>query len=115
MAFYVLVNSDGIEVRSALRMLSVKKIQELVGIEGQPAFFEVASYKSFSDPEITILCDDDFHNKNLQPVLVTGEGNTILGQCLIVGTNTDESDFALLRQSQVDLIKKELRLIQSKS
>lgn len=109
--FYVLVNSKGIEVRPAKKLPGVQETGSLVGIEGQSAFFEVASYGSFSEQGITILCDDEFLLKEFKPVLLTAEGRVIHGQCLIVGTNRQAEDFCLLNQKQVELVKKELRLI----
>ena len=114
MAFYILANPDGIEVHEAERMLSVRRMNELVGAYGQPAFFEIASYDSFSDPGITIFCDDAFASKDFEPTLVTKQGDVIYGQCLILGTNPQAEDFCLLSQPQVELIKKEIRLVKPK-
>lgn len=114
MAFYVLANPDGIQVHKADKMLSIKQMQLLVGIEGKEAFFEVASYRSFSQRGITIFCDDEFLVKNFAPTLITKEGSTIHGQCLILGTNQQAEDFCLLSQPQVELIKKEIRLVKPK-
>jgi hypothetical protein len=109
--FYVLVNSAGITVHKAEKIPSIKQMQSLVGIPGKPAFFEVASYTSFSEPGITIFCDDDFPRKNFEPTLITKEGDTIHGQCLILGTNRQAENNCLLNQRQVDLIKREIRLV----
>ena len=45
--FYVLINSTGIEVRESKEMLTLKEMQSLIGVEGEPAYIEVASYRSF--------------------------------------------------------------------
>ncbi len=111
--YYVIVNSKGIEARKSGKMLTIKQMQYLVGVEGQEAFFEVASYGSFSAPGVTIFCDDEFLHKGFEPTLVTKEGTVIHGQCLILGSSPQAEDFCLLSQSQVDIIKKEIQLIQS--
>lgn len=45
--FYVLIGCDGIEVRESEEMLTLTEMQNLVGVEGEPAYIEVASYRSF--------------------------------------------------------------------
>lgn len=112
--FYVLINSNGIEVRESKKMLTLEEMQNLVGIEGESAYIEVASYRSFSDPAITMLCDDEFLMKGCQPTCITNEGHVIQGQVLVLGTNKAEEDFALLSQQQVEIIKSETRLVHRK-
>ena len=109
--FYVLVNSNGVSAQKAKKIPSIKQMQNLVGIPGKEAFFEVASYHSFSEPGITIFCDDNFPDQNWEPTLVTKEGSVIHGQCIILGTNLQAEDNCLLTQRQVELIKREIRLV----
>ncbi len=108
--FYILINSNGIEVRVAKKMLSLRKMQNLVGIEGEPAYIEVASYRNFSDKSISMICDEEFLMKECQPTCKTIEGTVIHGQVLIVGTNAEENDFDLLTREQVLIVRREIKL-----
>lgn len=112
--FYVLINSNGIEVQESKEMLTLKEMQNLVGIEGEPAYIEVASYRSFSDKSIAMICDDEFLMKECQPTCITIEGNVIHGQVLILGTNAEENDFGLLTKKQTEIVKSQIRLIRRK-
>ncbi|MCC3459786.1 MAG: DUF3846 domain-containing protein [Oscillatoriales cyanobacterium] len=112
--FYVLINSNGIEVREAKEMLTLKEMQNLVGVENESAYIEVASYKSFSDKSITLICDDEFLLKNQNPTCLTAEGNVIHGQVLVLGTNKSKEDFGLLTLRQTEIVKTEIRLIRGK-
>ena len=120
--FYVLINSAGIEVRASKEMLTLKEMQNLVGIEGQPAYIEVASYRSFFDKSlatkpsgrIAMICDDEFLLKECQPTCITMEGNVIHGQVLVLGTNKAAEDFGLLSQRQVEIVKSQARLVRLK-
>jgi hypothetical protein len=116
--FYVLINSNGIEVRESQKMLTLKEMQNLVGIEGKSAYIEVASYQSFSDSQITMICDEEFLMKECQPTCMTMayrpasyEGNILHGQVLIVGTNAKKDDFDLLSKEQVEIVKREIKLV----
>lgn len=108
--FYVLINCNGIEVRESEKMLSLEEMQNLVGIEGEEAWIEAASYRSFSDKSIAMICDDQFVRKEYQPTCITVEGDVIQGQVLIVGTNPEGNDFDLLSKEQVEIVKSQARL-----
>ena len=112
--FYVLINSTGIEVRESKEMLTLKEMQNLVGVEGEPAYIEVASYRSFSDKSLAMICDDEFLMKGCQPTCITIEGHVVQGQVLVLGTNKAAEDFGLLSQRQVEIVKSQARLVLSK-
>ena len=112
--FYVLIGSDSIEVRESKEMLTLKEMQNLVGVEGEPAYIEVASYRSFSDKSLAMICDDEFLMKECQPTCMTMEGNVIHGQVLVLGTNKAAEDFGLLSQQQVEIVKSQIRLVHRK-
>ena len=112
--FYVLINSNGIEVREAKEMLTLREMQNLVGIEGETSYIEVASYRSFSDPAITMICDEEFLRKDCNPTCLTIENHVIHGQVLVLGTNKVEEDFDLLSQQQVEIVKSQARLVRRK-
>ena len=112
--FYVLIGSDSIEVLESKEMLTLKEMQNLVGIEGEPAYIEVASYRSFSDKSLAMICDDEFLMKGCQPTCITIEGHVVQGQVLVLGTNKAEEDFGLLSQQQVEIVKSQIRLVHRK-
>jgi len=108
--FYVLVNDKGIGTHSANEMLTLEEMQNLVGIEGKPAYIEVASYRSYSDSSIVMICDDEFLRKGYNPTCYTAEGDIVHGQVLILGTDRANEDFGLLTLQQVEIVKRETRL-----
>lgn len=107
--FYALINSTGIQEVQATEIPKLPKIQKLVGIPGEEAFFE-AVYKCYSDPSIAILCDDEFLLKAFQPTLLTRDGTTLQGQLLIVARDSQIEDFCLLTQQQLEIVKKESKV-----
>ncbi|MEG4302380.1 DUF3846 domain-containing protein [Microcoleus sp. D3_18a_C4] len=112
--FYVLINSKGIQVKESKEMLTFKEMQNLVGIEGESAYIEVASYRSFSDKSIALICDEEFLIKKCQPTCMTIEGHVVHGQVLVLGTNKAEDDFDLLTKKQVEIVKSQVRLLRRK-
>jgi len=110
--FYVLINEKGLHIHSANEMLTLEQMQNLVGIEAEPAYIEVASYRSYSDSSIVMICDDEFLRKGYEPTCRTGEGIVIHGQVLVLGTDKANEDFGLLTLQQTELIKRETRLYQ---
>jgi len=112
--FYVLINDKGISVHSSNEMLTLREMQNLVGIEGESAYIEVASYRSFSDSSIVMLCDEEFLMKACNPTCVTTEGSIIHGQVLVLGTDAANEDFGLLTLEQTEIVKRETRLYRTK-
>ncbi|MEG4857046.1 hypothetical protein QUB75_04955 [Microcoleus sp. K1-B6] len=113
MPYYILVtNEQEVDVYTTPEMLTTEEIQDLVGIEGEPATFEVLDSSNFSDPKIVIICDDDVEPKALKPTCVTKKGGVIFGQVVILGTNNSLLDLCLLNLEQVKIVKEELRLHQ---
>jgi hypothetical protein len=108
--FYVLINQNGISTYSAEKPLIIEEMQKLVGIEGEEAYIEVASYRSYSDPLIVMICDDDFLRKSCQPTCITAEGAVIHGQVLVLAIDRATEDFGLLTLQQVEIVKRETRL-----
>ncbi len=111
MGFFVLVNAGQVLVKESDRMLSLKEMQNLVGIEGKSAYIEVASYRSFSDKSIAMICDEEFLMKKCQPTCITIEGHVVHGQVLVLGTNAEEDDFGLLTAKQVEIVTSEIRFV----
>jgi len=77
--FYWLVNSKGLEIIEWAEMLTLAEMQKLVGNPGESAYIEVASYNSFSDKAISLICDDEFLRKEINPTCKTCNGDIIYG------------------------------------
>ncbi|NQE36751.1 hypothetical protein [Microcoleus asticus] len=111
--YYVLIDNDqNIKVCTTEKMLTTDEIQTLVGIEGEPATFEVLDSSNFCDPKIVIICDNDLEPKGLKPTCVTKKGDVIFGQVVILGTNNSLLDLCFLNLEQVKMVKEELKLHQ---
>jgi hypothetical protein len=110
--FYALINQNGISTYSADKPLTIEEMQKLVGIEGDEAYIEVASYRSYSDPLIVMICDDEFLTKSCQPTCITAEGAVIHGQVLVLGIDRATEDFGLLTIQQIEIVQRETRLYQ---
>ena len=110
MGFYVLINSSGIKVQPSEKMLTLRKMQSLVGTNGELAYIEVASDRSYSEHTISMICDDDFLRKGYNPTCYTAEGYLLHGQVLVLGTDRAKEDFGLLTQEQIEIVKSQTRL-----
>lgn len=109
--YYVLIDNDqNIKVCTTSEMLKTEKLQDLVGIEGEPATFEVLDSSNFSDRKIVIICDDDLEPKGLKPTCVTKNGDVIFGQVLILATNNSLDDLCLLNLAQATIVKEQVKL-----
>ncbi|WP_445299632.1 DUF3846 domain-containing protein [Microcoleus sp. B4-C1] len=75
---------------------------------------EVASYNSFSDQAIRLICEDEFLRKEINSTCKTCNGDIIHGQVVILGTSLEEEDFTLLTKEQTEIIKAEIRLVRRK-
>jgi len=72
MPYYIVITKDQeLEVYTTPQLLTTQEIQDLVGIEGVAATYEVLDSCNFSDPKIVIVCDDDPMPKGLKPTCVT--------------------------------------------
>lgn len=111
MPYYILVtNEQEIDVYTTPEMLTPEEIQDLVGIEGVPANYEVLDSSSFSDPMIVMVCDDEAQPKGLTPTYFTRNGDVVCGQVLILATNNSLQDLCLLNLTQAKIVKEELKL-----
>ncbi|MBD2012380.1 DUF3846 domain-containing protein [Microcoleus vaginatus ZQ-A3] len=99
--FYCLVNSKGLEIIESAERLALAEMQNLVGNPGVSAYIEVAYYNSFSDKAISLICDDEFLRKEINPTCKTCNGDIIHGQVVILGTSLEAEDFALLLKSKL--------------
>ncbi len=111
--YYALINERGILICPRKRILTLKQMQNLVGVEGEHAYIEIASYRSYVNESITMICDEEFLRKDFQPTCQTIEGHILHGQVLVLATDskTTESSFTLLTLRQVLQVILQTRLI----
>ena len=109
---YALINSNGIEAQKAEKMLTLREMQDFVGIQGKPAYIE-SVYRQFTDQTIVLICDDEFLLKGYKPTCRTRTGLILHGQVLALALSTTEPDFCLLTERQFEIVKAELKLIRS--
>ncbi|WP_333142323.1 DUF3846 domain-containing protein [Microcoleus sp. B13-B6] len=95
-------------------MLALAEMQNLVGNPGESAYIEVASYNTFRDKAVSLICDDEFLMKEINPTCETGNRDIIHGQVLIGGTSLEKEDFALLTKEQTEIIKAKIRSVRRK-
>lgn len=105
---FLIINNEQAELKSGVPDL--KTMQNLVGIPGEQAYVEFIS-KQFSDPNIDLVCDDSFQFKSLQPTCMTSKGQILYGQILVVGLNYIEGQTIALTSSQIEIVKRELKII----
>jgi len=109
--FYVLIDSNGLRVQQSEEMLTLNEMQNFVGIEGQSASIEVASYCSFRGESIAMICDEEFLLKKYDPTCATSDGVVLHGQVLIVGISETGEDFVLLTKNQIEIVKSQVLLV----
>jgi hypothetical protein len=109
--YYILIDDSGIEVTETNKMLSIEKMQRLVGIPGVSTLIEVLWYDVYSDPDIKMIVDENFLydvEDEDYPTCFTSEGEPIYGQVLIVAIDPENREnFILLNEEQVEVVKKE--------
>ena len=111
MPYYILVTiKQEVEVYTTPEMLTTEEIQEVIGIEGVPANYEMLEESNFSDSSIVMLCDADVVSKELQPTCLTQNGDIVCGQVLILATDKSPDNLCLLNVRQAKIVKEELKL-----
>jgi len=111
MGYYGLLNRSGLEIVTSKKMLSYEEMQDLVGVKGEDAYFEVATSKSFSDTHIDLICDDESIRKRHKPTCVTTEGYTLHGQVLILATGITRGNFQLLTKKQAEIVRTQVKFL----
>lgn len=108
LTMFLVISKGTIEIKEGIP--SLKDMQNLVGIPGQPAYIEVVS-REFTDPAIDLVCDDEFLYKGCQATCITPRKRHVLhGQVLAVASN-EEGETIGLTQPQIKLVKQQLILV----
>jgi hypothetical protein len=106
---FLIVNQGSVRVSE--QELSLKLMQNLVGVQGENSVYDFIINK-FSDPTITIIVDDNYlGNPNCQPSCVIPFTRELInGQVLIVADNI-LGDFIGLTEAQINIVKEELLVL----
>ncbi|MEG5043467.1 hypothetical protein [Microcoleus sp. B4-C1] len=110
--YYVLLNSNGIEVKETSEMPSYEQMADWVGIPGEQVHKHIdVVYGNYSDPAIVMIVDDESPVRDdYQPTCMSTGGDVLLGQVLIFHHDVVNQDFCLLSVEQLQIVKQETRL-----
>ncbi|WP_435388765.1 DUF3846 domain-containing protein [Laspinema olomoucense] len=112
---FLLIQPGKVTLRTNDDELELKPMQNLVGEEGDSASVEYV-YQLFSDPNIDLVCDDEFLFKSFPPTCVVGNIKNIdeiivlCGNVLAVATTPDGKTIGLTQQ-QVDIVLDSLLVV----
>ena len=105
---YALINTAGIHRLEVAPKLELAQSQNLVGVEGEPAYIEYVRHQ-FSDPNIDLLCDEEFLYKELQLTCITRRSIALRGQ-VIAAACTEEGETIGLTEAQFQLVAANLTM-----
>lgn len=106
---YALINATGIHRLEVEQNLELAELQNQVGIEGEAAYVEYVRYQ-FSDPNIDLICDEEFLHKQLPPTCITRRSIALCGQ-VIAAACTEEGDTIGLTEAQFQLVAANLTMV----
>lgn len=99
---YALINSTGIHRLEVEQKLELANLQNLVGIQGEDALIEYVR-DQFPDPNIDLICDEEFLIKELPATCITARNIELCGQ-VIGATCTENGDTVGLTEAQFEII-----------
>ena len=106
---YALINSTGIHRLEVEDKLELADLQNRVGIEGEEALIEYVR-EQFSDPDIDLICDEEFLDKQLPLTCITRRSIALRGQ-VIAAASTDDGETIGLTEAQFQLVAANLSLV----
>lgn len=106
---YALINATGIHRLEVEPNLELAELQNRVGIEGEPAYIEYLRHQ-FSDPNIDLICDEEFLYKQLPLTCITRRSIALRGQVIGAACNRD-GDTIGLTEAQFQLIAANLTIL----
>ena len=106
---YALINAVGIHRLEVTPKLELDQMQNRVGIEGEPAYVEYVRYQ-FSDPNIDLICDEEFLYKQLPVTCITRTSIALHGQ-VIAAACTEDGETIGLTEAQFQLVTANLTLV----
>ena len=106
---YALINTTGIHRLEIPEKLELAQLQNLVGVEGEPAYIEYVRYQ-FSNPNIDLICDEEFLYKELPVTCITRTSIALRGQ-VIAAACTEEGETIGLTEAQFQLVAANLTMV----
>ena len=106
---YALINTTGIHRLEIPEKLELAQLQNLVGVEGEPAYIEYVRYQ-FSNPNIDLICDEEFLYKELPVTCITRTSIALRGQ-VIAAACTEEGETIRLTEAQFQLVAANLTMV----
>ncbi len=106
---YALINSTGIHRLEVEKKLELADLQNRVGVEGEDALIEYVRYQ-FPDPNIDLICDEEFLYKGLPLTCITRPSIALRGQ-VIAAACTDDGETIGLTEAQFQLVAANLTVV----
>lgn len=106
---YALINTTGIHRLEVAKELALADLQNLVGIEGETACIEYVRHQ-FSDPNIDLICDEEFLFKELPLTCITPRRIALCGS-VIIAASTEDGETIGLTETQFQLVAANLTLV----
>jgi hypothetical protein len=105
---YALINAVGIHRLEVAEKLELDQMQNRVGIEGESAYVEYVR-NQFSDPNIDLICDEEFLHKQLPLTCITRRSIALCGQ-VIAAACTEDGETIGLTEAQFQLVSANLTM-----
>jgi hypothetical protein len=106
---YALINSTGIHRLEVEQKLELSNLQNLVGIQGSDALIEYVSHQFF-DPNIDLICDEEFLIKELPLTCITPRNIALCGQ-VIAAACAANGDTVGLSEEQFQIVCDRLTVV----
>lgn len=103
---YALINETGIHRLEVAQKLELDQMQNRVGIEGENALIEYVR-NQFTDPNIDLICDEEFSFKELPLTCITRRNIALCGQ-VIAAACTEDGETIALTEAQFQLVSANL-------
>ncbi|MEG4007749.1 hypothetical protein QUA41_17830 [Microcoleus sp. Pol11C1] len=106
---YALINNTGIHRLEVAEKLELADLQNRVGVEGEEALIEYVR-DQFTDPNIDLICDEEFLCKELPLTCITNRRIALCGQ-VIAAASTDDGETIGLTEAQLKLVAANLTVV----
>ena len=106
---YALINNTGIHRLEVAEKLKLADLQNRVGVEGEEALIEYVR-EQFTDPDIDLICDEEFLDKQLPLTCITRRSIALRGQ-VIAAASTEDGETIGLTEAQFQLVATNLSFV----
>lgn len=106
---YALIDNTGIHRLEVAKKLELADLQNRVGVEGEDALIEYVR-DQFADPNIDLICDEEFLDKQLPLTCITSRSIALRGQ-VIAAASTEDGETIGLTEAQFQLVAANLTLV----